>query len=315
MALTVIKAGLQTTLQGAPHIGRRHLGMPAAGAADSLSLALANQLVGNPADELALELTLDKAEFAANADLQIALTGAATEIRINNEPYESHRSLVVGPGDRIAIGAARHGCRSYLAIGGSFDAEPAGDKGSTYMPARIGGYLGRALAAGDEVAWNPPADPVTGIARTPAELRPQMTDQFLLRVTAAPESQVAEGSVFEALLNEKWQISHRSSRMGLSLEGEPLDVDDAASMKSAAVFPGTVQCPPDGKPYLLGPDAQTTGGYPRIAQVIRADRHLIGQLRPGTELQFVATSPERASEIYREKVSRLSPWIVEVSLW
>jgi len=103
--------------------------------------------------------------------------------------------------------------------------------------------------------------------------------------------------------------------MGMALEGVPLHTSEASNMPSAAVFPGTIQLPPSGEPYLLGADAQTTGGYPRIAQVIRADRHLIGQLGSGSRVQFVHTTAERATEIYREKISLLSPWLGQINLW
>ena len=103
--------------------------------------------------------------------------------------------------------------------------------------------------------------------------------------------------------------------MGMALDGAPLASSDSANMPSAAVFPGTIQLPPSGQPYLLGPDAQTTGGYPRIAQVIRADRHLIGQMGSGSRVRFVQTTAERATEIYREKLSLLTSWLGKVDLW
>ncbi len=110
-------------------------------------------------------------------------------------------------------------------------------------------------------------------------------------------------------------MGSRASRMGMALDGAPLVAGESSNMPSAAVFPGTVQLPPDGRPYLLGPDAQTTGGYPRIAQVIRADRHLIGQLGSGSRIQFVRTTIERATEIHREKLSLLSSWLGQINLW
>ena len=103
--------------------------------------------------------------------------------------------------------------------------------------------------------------------------------------------------------------------MGMALEASPLGTDESSNMPSAAVFPGTIQLPPSGQPYLLGPDGQTTGGYPRIAQVIRADRHLIGQLGSGSRIQLVPTTVERATEIYREKLSLLSSWLGQINLW
>ena len=58
MRVAVLKPGLQTTIQSRPRIGLRHLGVPSSGAADPLSLALANKLVGNAWDSAALEVTL-----------------------------------------------------------------------------------------------------------------------------------------------------------------------------------------------------------------------------------------------------------------
>jgi allophanate hydrolase subunit 2 len=83
-------------------------------------------------------------------------------------------------------------------------------------------------------------------------------------------------------------------------------------MSSAGVIPGTIQCPEDGSPYVLASDAGTVGGYPRIAQIARADRHVIGQLRPGDHLRLLRREPDEAAGILHAKIVYWQEWLPEV---
>lgn len=315
MTLTVIKPGLQTTLQGVPFSSHRHLGMPAAGAADCLSLALANHLVGKAAGAIALEFTLDDAKFTVERPTGIAVTGAATFIRINSEDRSLHELIHAKPGDEIHVGPAIKGCRSYLSVAGEITAQSLLGGQSTYLGAGLGGFQGRALQAGDSVQWIEGGVSMTTGKQTPDGLRPVLSDKHIIRVVAGPEISSLNPYSQKILFEQKRKVGLRANRMGLNVTGTPLEQENTFQLQSAPVFPGTMQCPPDGEPFLLGPDAQTTGGYPRIAQVIRADRHLIGQLRPGSEIQFVKITNERATEIYRQKLSLLTPWLGAINLW
>ena len=98
--------------------------------------------------------------------------------------------------------------------------------------------------------------------------------------------------------------------MGLSLEGHPLSVASDGTMKSAPVFPGTIQCPPSGTPIVLLCDAQTTGGYPRIASIARCDRHLLGQIRPGDQVRLLKRAAEAALTEFAEKKAMLDGWLL-----
>lgn len=315
MSLAIIRAGLQTTLQGAPFQGYRNLGMPAAGAGDCLSLALANILVGKPADDIAIEITLTESIFESGEPCLAGIVGAADYVRINGADQPQHQTLKLSAGDRLHIGPSRPGCRTYLAISGEIQADRLLNGGSTYLPAGLGGFHGRALQDGDVVAFRP-GEPLTNEDRiTPPALRPHYSDDHVLRVTPGPETGPESAGLLRGLCEASYAVGARANRMGMALEGPPLARAESSNMASAAVFPGTVQLPPSGQPYLLGPDAQTTGGYPRIAHIIRADRHLIGQLGSGSRIRFVQTTAERATEIYREKLSLLDPWLGQVDLW
>ena len=67
--------------------------------------------------------------------------------------------------------------------------------------------------------------------------------------------------------------------MGNRLIGEGIELSNHDQMVSCPMSIGTIQCPENGSPIILGCDSQTLGGYPRVLQVAAVDLHLIGQLR------------------------------------
>lgn len=315
MSIIIAKAGVQTSLQGAPYSGYRHYGMPAAGAADSLSLALANHLVGKLYSDLAIEISLSETQMIVESPVAAALTGATSYFRINGTEQPLHQTVILKPNDRVDIGAAHAGCRSYFAISQNLHASSLWDGQSTYMPANLGGFLGRALRNGDRLSFSGNDSLDRPTLTTPDKFQATLMNRYILRVIAGVEFDHLDKFSKDAFSNNQWTAGSRSNRMGLLLNGPKLAIEGGTSLPSAPVFPGTIQCPPDGQPFLLGPDAQTTGGYPRIAQVIRADRHLIGQLKPSSKIQMIFISPKRATEIYREKLTQLKPWLGDISLW
>lgn len=315
MSIRVLKAGLQSALQGAPFTGHRHLGMPAAGAADCVSLALANCLVGKSGGAIAIEITLTDAVFEFEEPCLVAVVGATEYVRINGQDQPPHHALKLVAGDQLHLGPSRPGCRTYLAISADIHADRLLGGQSTYLAAGLGGFHGRALRVDDVIIFSRASSIKNADKSTPLSLRPHYSDDHVLRITPGPESSNLNNGLLDELCGSHYTVGSRASRMGMELAGPPLESGVSANMPSAAMFPGTIQLPPSGNPYLLGPDAQTTGGYPRLAQVIRADRHLIGQLAPGSRIQFVRITTERATEIYREKLLQLSPWLGQIDLW
>lgn len=312
MSITVIKAGVQSSVQAGPFAGLRRLAIPTGGAADGLSLALANRLVGKPQDAAGIEITLGPAEFRAESAMAIAVTGAPCQVAINGDDVEQHETLHVAAGDTISIGRVWAGCRVYLALSAEIALPAVLGSQSTLIGAGFGGLEGRSLADSDIIPTRAAGDPAPRLA-TPPELQPFFGHGFVLRIVAAPESErLALGMA--ALARKRWRVSSRSSRMGLKLQGTAIDLNSAAPIRSGAVFPGIVQCPPDGLPYLIGCEGQTTGGYPRIGQVIRADRHLIGQLAPNATMLMVPVQPEQAEQIHADKLALWADWLPGLTL-
>jgi biotin-dependent carboxylase-like uncharacterized protein len=308
MRFTVLKPGLQTTVQAGPRTGLRHLGVPAAGAADPLSLALANRLVGNPLLAPGLETTLNGAALRFQGGGLVAITGARAKARLNGERVKLHRTLAVAAGDELEIGPARLGARNYLAVAGGIDVEEVLGSASTYLPAGFGGLQGRALRGGDVVATGP-AVGTPEMLKTPKEFRPLASNSWALRACYGAEVDLLSKESRFDLFDTNFSVGFRADRMGLQLEGARFEVTSGGRLASAPVFPGTIQCPEDGTPFLLSIDAQTIGGYPRVAQVARADRHLIGQLRPGNHVRLLWRDAESARDELLAKHNYWGEWL------
>ncbi len=169
--LRVIKAGMLTTVQDLGRPGFASMGVPTGGAADTLSLRIANRLVGNPDNAAGLEMTLigDVLEF--RDDALIAFAGVDADIEVNSTTclVPICTRVTVRRGDRLYIGPFMRGVRIYLCIAGGINVPRVLDSASTLLSARFGGFQGRALSTGDEVTWNNPDAPI--IPRVPPTTR------------------------------------------------------------------------------------------------------------------------------------------------
>ena len=301
MSVRVLRGGLQTTIQATPRVGQRHMGVPRCGPADPLSMALANLLVRNPLQAPALEATLTGVDLEFETESWFAITGATSTASLHGRTIDLFATQHAEAGQVLRIGAAVAGARVYVAVDGGFAGDDVLGSQSTYLPAAFGGYEGRALAEGDQVPTRPTNGHIPK-ATIPPEFRPPMTNSWALRACHGGDIDRLEAQSSVDLFNTNFVVGNRADRMGLQLEGPLLETSSGGRLPSAPVFPGCVQCPENGTPFILGADAQTTGGYPRVAQICRADRHLLGQLRPGSHVRLLVRTPRQARDDLREKI-------------
>jgi 5-oxoprolinase (ATP-hydrolysing) subunit C len=310
VSIVVQKPGLQTTIQSSPRTGQRHLGVPASGPADPLSMALANRLVGNTSFAPALETTLTGVVLTFRSASFVAITGATAACTLNGEMVQQHATIRIQANDVLAVGPAEKGVRSYVAFAGGLCADKVLNSMSTYTTAGFGGFKGRALATGDELEL---ADSgvSASLSETPAEYRLPMLESWTVRAGSSVETSSIDAP--EKLFSSMFTISSRSDRMGIKLDGMTFATDVSGQMPSVPVFPGTVQCPQDGSLFVLAADAGTTGGYPRVAKIARLDLHLLGQLRQGDRLALLQRSDEDAARELREKHSYWRAWLPDIA--
>jgi biotin-dependent carboxylase-like uncharacterized protein len=298
-AITVLNGGTQTTVQDAGRPGHRHLGIPRSGAADRLSFAIANHLVGNDWDMPALECALGGLHLRFEQDTTIALSGAQMWAQINGMNIDLNRAVGVEAGDILTLSYARAGCRSYIAVAGGIAATDFLGSVSTYLPAALGGIDGRALKAGDELSLvGGTRGPIKAI---PTGYIPFLSGHAVLRARSGPEFELLSPCSRRYLFTTPFIATPATDRMGSRLRGDRIVTEAEFAMTSSPLLPGTLQCPPDGQPILALADAHCTGGYARGLHVIQADQWLLGQIAPGMQISFRRCFEEEAPEILQTR--------------
>ena len=306
MTIDVLRPGLLSTFQDLGRVGCQYLGVPVAGAMDERAHRLANLLVGNDEPRATLEITLTGPQLEFRAPACIALCGADLGATLDGAPLPLNRPLVVRAGSRLGFGSRRHGLRAYLAVHGGYRLDTVMGSESTYLRAAFGGFGGRALARGDRIELRHPLDPGAALDTLQSELHALRiylpaaltgAPRPALRVTPGPQWDEFEPASGQALLGEPFRIGAQSDRMGYRLEGPRLSLARPRQMLSEAACFGTVQVPAGGAPIVLMADRQTTGGYPRIAQVAQVDLPQLAQSAPGEYVRFEAITLDAAQEL------------------
>jgi antagonist of KipI len=284
------KAGLQTTVQDLGRFGLRSFGIPTSGAMDAEAHKMANVLVGNPKDAPTLEMTLkgDRVHFLNHA--LIAITGANMSPKLNEVPFPMYKAVIVQSGDVLNLGYAKTGCRAYLAIQGKLQADFDFNSYSTYFYGKFGGFKGRKLEDDDvlcfEKGFSDVVLPSVLDNETAKITIPVYDTSPCIRILPAPEFEWFPKSMVKQFLNTKYSVTADNNRMGMKLKGEPILLNKERKMISSPTALGTIQVLPNGQLIVLLQDGQTTGGYPRIANIVMDDIGKLVQLRAGNSLKF-----------------------------
>ena len=300
--VTVVRPGLLTTIQDAGRWGYQDLGVPVSGPMDHVAPRLANTLVGNPRDAATLEATWLGPELRMEQETRVAVAGGDLHATLDSADVPLHTPVRCRAGSVLRFGDRRSGARAYVAFDGGIAVPRVLGSRATHVLSGLGGFVGRALKAGDRVPLGDPesdvatlrADPSVAHADTRATLPAAGPDQQArsaggarLRVLPGPQAERFGPSALEVLQGTRYTVSPQSDRMGYRLTGgAPVPGATGGDMISEAAFVGSVQVPPAGGPILLMADRQTTGGYPQVAVVITADLPLAGQLGPGDWIEF-----------------------------
>jgi len=296
-AFEVLHPGIHTTIQDLGRPGFMKYGIPASGVADRFSAGVANLLVGNTPGAALLEITLFRLELLALKDLAIAVTGGNLSPMMNGNPLPLWQTVFVRQGDRISFRARKQGFRAYLAVQGGF-------LGQSFLSSRsvfVRGLMGSTLKAGEileiESAGAKPASPKS-LAK---DMIPPFPSNHLLRVTLGPQEDRFTPNGIETFISSEYRVSPQSDRMGYRLQGPPVEHLKGADIISEPIPRGAIQVPGDGLPILLLWDAQVSGGYTKIANVISADLDRVAQIMPGESLRFQAVTLEEAHELLRKE--------------
>jgi biotin-dependent carboxylase-like uncharacterized protein len=298
--IQVQEPGLFTTVQDLGREGFGAMGVSASGAADAISLRLGNRMVGNHQGAAGLEMTLLGGTFTFLERALLALTGSDFGATLDGKPVELWGSFEAKAGQTLRLGPTRSGARCYLCVRGGIAVELLLGSASTHILSGLGGHEGRALRKGDVLKSGAESGAIHErrlTARALKELQPRK----VLRVTEGPQSDWFPESARRLFYESRYRVAEESNRMGIRLEGAIVPVPSGGEMISEGVSLGAIQVPEGGKPIILFVEQQTTGGYPKIANVISADFHSLGQLRPRDEIRFERVDWETARALLREQ--------------
>ena len=306
MTIRVVKPGFFTTVQDLGRYGYAHLGISPAGAADPLSFRIANLLVGNDENAPALEMTLLGATLEFEESAIVALAGASCECKAGFAQVPVNTAFDLPAGAALKCGSMTTGARCYLSVQGGFDIPLVMGSASTFVAGHFGGFNGRRLQSGDVLQVRQ-----HGSFRV-RSLRPDALDVLRaprpLRVTKGSQQDWFGPEAFEKLFSSTYIVSEQSDRTGLRLKGEAVRPREQSELLTDGIPLGAIQVPQDGQPIILFVDQQTTGGYPKIANVIAADVHRVGQLRPRDEVGLVEVSIAEAVRAIGER----ERWLREI---
>jgi 5-oxoprolinase (ATP-hydrolysing) subunit C len=298
--LTLERAGALTTIQDAGRRGLRHIGVAVGGAMDDLAYQLANRLAGNRHGEAAIEIALCPVRIRFESHSLVAIAGAPADAALDGVPLPSGWRAPVEPGQVLHVRSVRAGVRVYLAIAGGLDVPIVLGSRSTDLRAGFGGLQGRRLRDGDRVGLGQSGLRPRDRTRVGVEAPPW---EPTLRVVPGPELAEFTPQTRADLWRCEWTPAPESDRMGLRLNGATLERAGAGAgtMPSYGVVAGLIQCPASGQPIVLACDAQTTGGYPRLGVVIRADLWKLAQWRPGTAMRLVPVTRDDAVRAWHDR--------------
>lgn len=303
--ILVQSPGMFTTVQDLGRYGYGPLGVSPSGAADPLALRLANLLVRNPETAAGLEMTLLGGTFVFPDGGFIAAAGSDFGAAVDGAPLPLFTACEVRPGQTVKFGPTRTGARCYLAVRGGIDVKSFLGSASTHALTLLGGLDGRALRKGDVLIVE--KAPVKrskskDSARTiPDKILSLCGRRAVLRTTVAPQTDLFSRRAIETFYQSQYRVTEESNRMGLRLEGPGLEAPCSGHMITEGVSLGALQVPAGGQPIILFVEQQTTGGYPKVANVISADLPSVGQIRPNDVIRFELVSPEAARSLIREQ--------------
>jgi antagonist of KipI len=298
MSILINKAGILTTVQDAGRNGYRRFGINPNGAMDKTAARLINILLGNPDSEDVLEIHFPGSEITFQENAVFALGGANFRAKLSGESLENWKPYYAEKGSVLKFTEKVFGSRLYLSVQGGFALEKWLGSASTNLTAKIGGLAGGKLQKGDEVKFK--------IQNSKLKIQnTRISDSLIPFYSNFPTVRVTAGAEFESLTafgeqcfrHQNFTVSQNSDRMGFRLNGTPFFLLDKKELVSSAVNFGTIQLLPDGQLIVLMADAQTSGGYPRIAHIVETDLPIVAQLSVNDRIAFQLISIEEAEDV------------------
>lgn len=302
--LRVDAAGPLTSIQDRGRPGWLRLGITASGPVDAMAFEAAVTAARCP-NPVAVELGGGGITVTCKAGtVGFALCGPGFTATVDGTALGSWSVATLEAGSRLVVRSGT-GNWGYLAFAGQLQAARWLGSAATHSALGLGGgrlVPGRALI-------------VEGAASLPRRLLPApapATPIQRVRAVAGPQQRYFPAEALAMLGDQPFQTTAKMDRMGLVLDGPPL-VPLRLDMPSEPIVFGNLQVDGDGRATLLLADHQPTGGYPRIATLLRPDAIRVAQLAPGSPFRIDLVTADSAVAAARTEAARMSAWLAEIT--
>lgn len=297
------------SVQDLGRFDQHRFGVGTSGAMDDVALRAGNILLGNDENAAGIEIPMMPFRLRFGQDMAFALTGAGVEAEIAGRIIPPWWRSHARAGDVLTLKTMPRGARCYLAVGGGIDVPVVLGSRSTQFRGEFGGLHGRPLQPGDILPCAASAATIGELGIEPADITLARSgaaaDETIVRVVIAGEYDAFDGATQALFWRSSWKITPQSNRYGYRLQGPAVTPRSPIEKRSHGIVPGVIQIPPNGQPIIQMRDAQTSGGYPKIATVIGADLWRVGQARLGGKLRFEQTDYADALAAEAEKSAYL----------
>lgn len=304
--IEILSTGMLNSVQDLGRTGYLSIGVGQSGAMDTAALTIGNLLLGNPPTAAGLEIVQFPFRVQFHSDCRFAITGADSEARIADTKLPPNWSCVGIAGQTLVINAPIKGVRAYLALSGGIDVPNLMGSKATDLKSGFGGFHGQGLRRGDRLNLH---DKVVnrsgGIGVLLHRALPSPGENIQIRVLRGAEFNYFRKEAVEDFFTRGWIVTQDANRMGMRLYGPELKTTQSLNLLSHGILPGAVQVPPSGQPIIQMAEANTCGGYPKIAYVIDADLWLLAQAPIGSSLKFVEVDHKEAMLIELDAAKEL----------
>ena len=308
----VLRAGINTTYQDKGRFHMQHLGLAPGGCMDLKAFIIANALVGNNPEDGVLEFAYQGPLLKlVKGETKIVITGNVLFqiIKTNNKIIngECNKSYDLNERDQIDILATRKSAYGYLAVEGGFDVKPFCNSVSILARAHIGPNDGEKIKIKDKIIIKRNSSNKKNF-----ETKVPIKDKNIIRVLNGPQFDYFSKESQKDFFSKDYKITNLTDRMGMRLQGSTIKNTVRTNIRSEGIIKGAIQVPADGQPIVLLTDYPTIGGYPKIANVISADYHLLAQKIPGEKILFQNVELCEAEQLYKEHLNSISEIIKNI---
>ena len=297
----ILRPGINTTMQDNGRNYLYHIGVTIGGAIDQRNYKLANYLTNNKLNEAIIEFAYQgpllklkngKVNFAVTGDIIFNIIRNDSSVEVGS----CYQNYILNDGEQIDIISTKKSTYGYLSVSGGFKLEKIWGSYSVNTKAEIGPNNGKKYSINEKIIIK------KSYIENVKDKKINYKNSFdnIIRVIKGTNINYFSEKAKDNFFNKTYSVTRLVDRMGMRLDGPNLENIVNTNIKSEGLIKGVIQIPADGKPIILLSDHGTIGGYPKIATVISADLDKVGQLTPGSNINFKEVNLEEAEKLFKD---------------